>query len=40
VTNAPEVLMDFIKKIFHPFLDHFVVVSIDNILVYVDNIGV
>jgi len=34
VTNAPSVFMDYINKVFHPYLDSFVVVFIDDILVY------
>ncbi|XP_020207559.1 uncharacterized protein LOC109792548 [Cajanus cajan] len=34
VTNAPGVFMDYMNRIFHPYLDKFVVVFIDDILVY------
>jgi len=34
VTNAPGVFMDDMNRIFHPYLDSFVVVFIDDILVY------
>jgi len=34
VTNAPTVFMDYMNRIFRPFLDSFVVVFIDNILIY------
>ncbi|WJX19257.1 hypothetical protein P8452_08970 [Trifolium repens] len=34
VTNAPGVFMEYMNRIFHPFLDKFVVVFIDDILVY------
>ena len=34
VTNAPAVFMDYMNKIFRPFLDKFVVVFIDDILIY------
>jgi len=34
VTNAPGVFMDYMNMIFHPYLDQFVVVFIDYILVY------
>jgi len=34
VTNAPAVFMDYINRIFGPFLDKFVVVFIDDILIY------
>lgn len=34
VSNAPSVLMDYIIKIFHIYLDQFVVVFIEDIMVY------
>jgi len=34
VTNAPSVFMEYMNMIFHPYLDQFVVVFIDDILVY------
>ena len=34
VTNAPGVFIDYMNRIFHPYLDRFVVVFIDDILVY------
>jgi len=34
VTNAPAVFMDYMNRIFGPFLDKFVVVFIDDILIY------
>jgi len=34
VSNAPGVFMEYMNRIFHPFLDSFVVVFIDDILVY------
>ncbi|RZB69283.1 Transposon Tf2-11 polyprotein [Glycine soja] len=34
VTNAPGVFMDYMNKVFYPYLDSFVVVFIDGILVY------
>nr|KYP31317.1 Transposon Ty3-I Gag-Pol polyprotein [Cajanus cajan] len=34
VTNAPTVFMDYMNRIFRPFLDRFVVIFIDDILVY------
>nr|KYP69916.1 Transposon Ty3-I Gag-Pol polyprotein [Cajanus cajan] len=34
VTNTPTVFMDYMNRIFQPFLDKFVVVFIDDILIY------
>nr|KYP36002.1 Transposon Ty3-G Gag-Pol polyprotein [Cajanus cajan] len=34
VTNAPAMFMDYMNRIFRPFLDKFVVVFIDDILIY------
>ena len=34
LTNAPTAFMDFMNRVFHPYLDQFVVVFIDDILVY------
>ena len=34
VTNAPGVFMEYMNRIFHAYLDRFVVVFIDDILVY------
>jgi len=34
VTNALGVFMEYMNRIFHPYLDQFVVVFIDDILVY------
>jgi len=34
VTNAPTVFIDYMNRIFRPFLDKFVIVFIDNILIY------
>ena len=34
LTNAPVVFMDLMNRAFRPYLDQFVIVFIDNILVY------
>ncbi|XP_050908927.1 uncharacterized protein LOC127122669 [Lathyrus oleraceus] len=34
VSNAPGVFMEYMNRIFHPYLDQFVVVFIDDILIY------
>lgn len=34
VTNAPAIFMDYMNRIFHPYLDKLVVVFIDDILIY------
>lgn len=37
LTNAPPAFMDLINKIYHEYLDVFVIVFVDNILIYSDN---
>ena len=32
--NAPKALMDLMNRVFRPYVDQFVVVFIENILVY------
>ena len=37
LTNAPAAFMDLMKRVFRDFLDQFVIVFIDDILVYLRN---
>ena len=37
LTNAPAAFMDLINRVFSPYLDKFVIVFIDDIVVYSDN---
>ena len=34
LTNAPAAFMDLINRVFRPYVDQFIVVFIDDILVY------
>ena len=34
LTNAPSAFMDLMNRVFHPYLNQFVVIFIDDILVY------
>ena len=37
LTNALATFMDLMNRVFHPYLDRFMIVFIDNILVYSKN---
>ena len=37
VTNGPAIFMDLMNRVFSPFLDKFVVIFIDDILIYLKN---
>ena len=38
LTNATVAFMDLMNRVFHPYLDQFVIVFINNILVYSKNV--
>ena len=34
LTNAPTIFMDLMHRVFQPYLDHFIVVFVNDILIY------
>jgi len=38
LTNAPAVFMDLMNRVLHEYLDRFIIVFIDDILVYSPNV--
>ena len=38
LTNSPIAFMDLMNRVFHPYLDQFVIIFIDDILVYLKNV--
>lgn len=37
LTNALEAIGSLMNRVYHPYLDKFIIVFIDNIIVYFDN---
>ena len=39
LTNAPTAFMDLMNRVFHPYLDQFIICFIDDVLVYSKSVN-